>query len=439
MVAVRARTGIARSAGAALLATAFLAAPLGAQSFLDAYKSGVEAAEAGDWEEAESAMRTAIEGRPEEGERLIRYLHLKPYVPHYYLGRALAERGDCPAALEAFAESERQGVIQNLGEEHARLDRARTECEERLASEAEALRRKQEVAEVVARAGETLASVRRLVPDPEAEPDLAAAWERGEPSLAARLAEAQATWERAEGIVDGASPGDPELQSATDLARGSVSQLEAIRREAALRRQALAEAKARAVTRIEDLRRTGRQLLGRGGDLAAAVPEVRRRRATVERALRESRGAGAGSSLQELRALGNGLEREIARLRATAEPPPERLLAAADAWLRGEPDGVLAALDGEVREEGGGEPGAELDFDDPRGRAHALLLRAAARFALFHGGGAQDPDLLEAARRDVRDCHRADPELLPVPRAFSPRFRAFFDEVAGEAGDGSSD
>lgn len=439
MVAVRARTGIARSAGAALLAAVFLTAPLGAQSFLDAYKSGVEAAEAGDWEEAESAMRTAIEGRPEESERLIRYFHLKPYVPHYYLGRALAERGDCPAALEAFAESKRQGVIQNLGEEHARLDRARTECEERLASEAEARRQKQEVAQVVAQAGETLASVRRLVPDPEAEPDLAAGWERGEPSLAARLAEAQATWERAEGIVAGASPGDPDLQSATDLARGTVSQLEAIRREAALRREALAEVKARAVARIEDLRRTGRQLLGRGGDLAAAVPEVRRRRATVERALRESADAGPGHSLQELRELGDGLEREIARLRATAAPPPERLLAAADAWLRGEPDGVLAALDGEVREEGGGEPGAELDFHDPRGRAHALLLRAAARFALFHGGGGQDPDLLEAARRDVRDCHRADPELLPVPRAFSPRFRAFFDEVAGEAGDGSSD
>lgn len=430
MVAVR----TAPAAGVLLLA-ATLASPLAAQSFLDAYKKGVEAAAAGDWERVESSMRQALEGRSTEERRLPLQFYFKPYVPHYFLGRALAEQGECPAALESFAESESLGVIQNLDEEHALLLAAKAACEERLASEAEARRHRREVAEVVAQAGEALEAARDLVPDAETDPDLAAAWEQGEPSLAARLAETEATWRRAEAIVEGAAPGDPELQTAAGLARGAVAQIEAIRREAALRRGAVAEEKARAMERIEGLRRTGERLLAEEGGLASEVPEVRRRRAAVERALRETAGAEAGQPLQALRELGNGLEREIARLRATAEPPPERLLAAADAWLRGEPEGVLAALEPPG---GAGGPAADgLGFDGRRARAHAHLLRAAARFALYHGGGGRDPALLEGARRDLEECHRADPALRPVPRAFSPRFRAFFDEVT--AGDSAAD
>jgi len=435
------RAGLARTAAAFAFLAAALASPLAAQSFLDAYRAGVEAAEAGDWERVESSMRTAIEGRPTEERRLPLQFHFKPYVPHYFLGRALAEQGKCAAALEAFAESENQGVIQNLEEEHALLLAAKAACEERLTSEAEARHQRREVAEAVARAGEALEAARALVPDAETDPDLAAAWAQGEPSLATRLEEAEDTWRQAEAIVETAAPGDPELETAADLARGAVGQIEAIRREAALRGEAVAEEKARAVERIEGLRRTGERLLARGDGLAADVPEVRLRRAAVERALRESAGAGPDLPLQALRELGNGLEREIGGLRATAEPPPARLLAAADAWLRGEPEGVLAALAPADGAGGGGSAGGDpeaddLGFADRRARAHALLLRAAARFALYHGGG-RDPALLEAARRDLEECHRADPSLRPVPRAFSPRFRAFFDEVTagGSAAD----
>lgn len=429
---------LARAASAALLGAA-LAAPLAAQSFLDAYKTGAEAAEAGDWAAVERSMRTAIEGRPEAARRLPLQLHFKPYLPHYYLGVALAEQGRCPAALESLAESERQGVIHNLEEEHARLLAAKTQCEERLTAQAEARRHKEAVADSVARVEEALAAVRERVPDPEAEPDLAAAWERGEPSLATRLGEAEGNLERVREIVERAPAGDPELDTAADLAGGTLTQLEAIRREAALREAAVAEEKARLLERIERLHRTGRALLAREAGLAAEVPAVRQRRAAVERELRESDGAGAGLSIRELRALGNGLEREIGRLRGMAEPPPEVLLAAADAWLRGDPEGVLAALTGDGGSAGEEGEAAEIGLEGPRARAHALLLRAAARFDLYHAGGGEDAELLEAARRDLRECRRADPDLVPVPRAFSPRFRAFFDRVTAETGAGSAD
>lgn len=442
---------LARAVVVALLACLF-ALPAGAQSFLDSYKTGVEAAEAGDWAVVERSMRAALEGRSEEARRLPLQLHFKPYLPHYYLGLALAEQGRCPAALEALAESERQGVVQELDDEHARLQAAKTACEARLAAKAEADRRRAAVAEAVAGAAEALASIRELVPDPAAEPDLAAAWERGEPSLAARLEEAESNLSRARAILEGAPAGDPELETAADLARGTRSQLQGVRREAEIREQALAEEKARLLAHIEGLRRAGRSLLDRESGLATEVPAVRRQRAAVERELRESGAASPELSIRELRDLGSELEREIARLRGTAEPPPEPLLAAAEAWLRGDPEAVVAALAPEGgRTEGadgpgeGGEdagPGETVEpmvLEDSRARAHGLLLRAAARFDLYHVGGGEDPALLEAARRDLRACHRADPDLVPVPRAFSPRFRAFFDEVTGGSGDPTSD
>ena len=52
------------------------------------------------------------------------------YLPHFYLGYARFERGDCAGALAAWAESERQGVAPRLPEfEVAR--RGRKTCEER--------------------------------------------------------------------------------------------------------------------------------------------------------------------------------------------------------------------------------------------------------------------------------------------------------------------
>jgi hypothetical protein len=403
-----------------------LAAPAGAQSFLDAYKAGVEAAEAGDWARVESLMRTALAGRAEESDRLVRHLHFKPYLPHYYLGRALAERGACPEALEAFAESERQGVTQKLAGEHAALQAAKAACTERLAAEADNRRREAAAGELVARAAAALDAAEALLPDPETKPELARAWETGEPSLAARLGEARAHLERAERAFARARDGAGGLDTAADLARGTLAQVEAIRREAELRERAVAADRARAVERLEALRGSARELLRRSAGLASEVAAVGRRRAALEGALRESGEADPGGPIAALDELTARIEREMARLRGAAEPPPQVLLSAAEAWLRGDPEAVLIVL---------GRPGADADPDqsrgrelrEPRARAHALLLRAAAAFSLYHAGGGRDPALLEAALQDARECRRTDPAVTPVPRAFSPRFRAFFD------------
>jgi hypothetical protein len=392
----------------------------GEPSFLDAYKAGIDAVEAEDWPRAEGLMHTAIAGRAEEADRLIRHFHLKPYLPHFYLGLALAEQGRCDEALASFAESARQGVVTGFGDEIAILRAREASCRERVAAEAAARERRQGVADLVAKAEASAASIAELASDPA----LAPSWDRGEPSLAARLEEARETIARArERLEGGDAPDDAALAAATDLARGALGQLEAVRRESELRRSAVAQDVEKVAARLGALAGTGRELLGSTRELARTAPALARRRNALAEAVDRAAGAGADRSLGELQGLAQGLERRIAELRAAAAPPPDALLAAASAWLRGEPDGVLEALAGA---EG---PDDAPSFGDPRAQAHALLLRAAAAYSLHEAGGDPDDRLLEAARRDAAACRRLDPDLAPLPSAFSPRFRAFFASI----------
>jgi hypothetical protein len=58
-------------------------------------------------------MDAAIRENPQESEERI-YLYSSrfvPYLPHFFLGRALFELGRYVSAAEAFQESARQGAI----------------------------------------------------------------------------------------------------------------------------------------------------------------------------------------------------------------------------------------------------------------------------------------------------------------------------------------
>lgn len=63
-----------------------------------------------------------------------------------------------------------------------------------------------------------------------------------------------------------------------------------------------------------------------------------------------------------------------------------------------------------------------------RGRAAAqsLLLRSAARFALFKTGGEKDDELRRLAAEDAAASRRVDATLLPDAATFSPQFVEFF-------------
>ena len=63
-------------------------------------------------------------------------------------------------------------------------------------------------------------------------------------------------------------------------------------------------------------------------------------------------------------------------------------------------------------------------FDEPRARAQAYLIRAAARQIQAELDDA--PAGLDAARADIRAVRAANPKLTPDPALFSPRFRSLY-------------
>ncbi len=99
--------------------------------------------------------------------------------------------------------------------------------------------------------------------------------------------------------------------------------------------------------------------------------------------------------------------------RRSPSPPPVKLIQAAGAYLAGDYEAAITTL-------------TESSFRQRRSRAHALLLRAAARYALFLLGDETDYALRGLAADDVTACKNADPDLAPEEGLFSPRFRDFF-------------
>ncbi len=414
---VRRPAAVARGVLAALFAIAVAGggAPAGATDFLDSYKKGLEFAEREDWAAAAQEMEEAIADRPQETGRLLRHLYLKPYLPHYHLGVARAELGDCRAALAAFAESESQGAIQGR-DEFADLQARRTACEARTSAAEAAAGRAAEAVKRAAAAADTVAGL-------AGAHELAGEWERGEPSFAARQREAggrlAAARERL--ATSGSGQDTAAFEEVTAEAVAARGQFEAIGRDAEAR-----------IAEIRERRQAGREALDRAAaaarstleataDLAPYPPQVGSRRSEVEQLVAESDRLAAEAPAAEAEALRERLATAVARLQGAAAPPPEELLSAADAFFAGDYDRTLELLDG-------------ARFRDNRSVAHAHLLAAAARFALAAGAGDREEALLDEARRDVEACYRADPALRPAAEAFSPRFVEFFAATAARGG-----
>src|SRR5262249_24957518 len=93
--------------------------------------------------------------------------------------------------------------------------------------------------------------------------------------------------------------------------------------------------------------------------------------------------------------------------------PPAELLNGARAYFDGEYEKAVAV---------------HARTSDLKGRAAAqsLLLRSAARFALYRAGEEKDAELRRLAAEDAAAARRADASLLPDADAFSPQFAEFF-------------
>lgn len=354
----------------AILLLVLLAAAEARADYKDSYRKGMEALDRKRWDEVARYMRDAIGENPTEGERIKLYgLRFETYLPHFYLGAAYLNLGNCDAATKAFETSRSQGAIRNHPKWPELLDGLKS-CE-----------------------GPAPAPKASPSPAPTSAPPPTA---KPGPD-AAQLAQAV---QAAEGAVSAAEESgravaqlgaDPRLSPLwarePELGRAETDGRETL---------AAARAKLDAGRRSSDL-----ALLGDARDQATRAKErLERVRLAAERKRDAPQPTPAGASPTTKPGPGEN---------AT----PADLIAGAQAYFAGRYDEAARLL----------EPAVGL-----KGRAgvQAKLLRAAARYALYRSGGERDPVLRRQAADDVAASKRTDPALVPDSAAFSPQFLDFF-------------
>ncbi|MEM7351051.1 MAG: hypothetical protein AAF657_09615 [Acidobacteriota bacterium] len=381
-----------------------LVAPIAWADSKEALRLGVEALESSRWADAERFFRAAMAERSQE--RVNRLLKIN-YLPHYYLGIALAEQGRCRSALDAWNESERQGQVRKsrlTGD----LDQRIEGCQSHLQQVARAAEEVEDLLETVAASADSLAALGKTS-------ELANQWNQGEPSFAARQGEAQARLSEAKKLLgQGRDKDDLDLLDASKTqARQAMTELESTITAA---RQSLGDLNAAtdaAREQLEQAAESARRVLRSIRDLAPFPKGLTARVAAVESQLGKITENLPTAGANRLDTLRDELTVSLAALRRAARRPPETLTRAAEAYFNGAYDSVL-----ELTEE-------VAYARDSRARSHRCLLRSGARYALWVLGGEQDEPLLELAGEEIRSCLEIDPPLPPNPKFYPPRFVEF--------------
>lgn len=82
--------------------------------FKDTYRKGFEAVERKRWADVVTLMRQAIAENPTEGAAVKLYgMRFETYLPHFHLGVALVQLGDCKEAAKELGLSEAQGAVRS--------------------------------------------------------------------------------------------------------------------------------------------------------------------------------------------------------------------------------------------------------------------------------------------------------------------------------------
>jgi tetratricopeptide (TPR) repeat protein len=344
-----------------------LAAAEATADYKDSYRKGIEALDRKRWDDVVRFMREAIAENPTEGERVKLYgLRFEVYLPHFYMGAAHLNLGNCDSAVKSFETSRSQGAIRNHPKWPELLDGLKS-CE-----------------------GSVPKPPPSPTPTPKSGPDPA------QVAQAVQSAESAVAGAEEAGRAVALLAADPRLSSQwsrePDLGRAETEARETL---------AGARAKLDAGRRSSDL-----ALLAEAREQAA---RARERFERVRPAAEKRRDALLSSPV----ASSPVASASPPKLPSPGSAPPSDLMVGAQAYFSGRYEDAVRLL----------EPAVALKG---RGGVQARLLRAAARYALFRTGGEKDAVLRRQAADDVAASRRADPALVPDTAAFSPQFLDFF-------------
>lgn len=110
------------------------ASPVRAQPQDEPFKSGLDARKNERWAETAAQMRRAIDAERNESQRKVGQVlgfGGTEYLPHFFLGEAQFNLGNCAAAEDAWLESQRQGVVSKVGNYAAQIRKGYADCEAR--------------------------------------------------------------------------------------------------------------------------------------------------------------------------------------------------------------------------------------------------------------------------------------------------------------------
>jgi tetratricopeptide (TPR) repeat protein len=410
------------------------------------------------------------------------------YYPHYYLGLAYYKNGNFAAAATEFAESERQGAIRSNAELYSNLRKIQaslgsTPPPQRPVQEAAKEPPKKEekkpeekkpadapksgadpavIARAVNQARTELARSQELqiaILGKKDERSFTPVWQH-DPRLQESYALALQKLNKAKTTLqDGISKGEvTDIDAATSIAssagedlvklQGAMAESKAAYDKsllaakpqpdqtpakvaaADLLKQKQDEQDKRAKEKAEfDRQQVARQLQRRVSsanavlgmlDKAGNDPALTRSKGEIRQLVQRFSVIGPNGAITDLRALGDRLSQALSganemltRIAASSGGPPPALVDAAASFFSGDYQRTISVLD-------------KASFGEARATAQALLLRAAARYALFMVSGGKDEKLRALAAADAGECHRRDPKLTPARTAFSPGFADFF-------------
>lgn len=432
----------------AVFATLLLVAQAAFADYKQAYKNGIKASDRKDWAGVARFMQQAIAEQPQESaEKLNIYgMRYEAYLPHYYLGIALKENGDCKGALQELAVSEQQGVVQRT-ESHGNLTQARDACRQQLPAVpptqptiaptapptaapvpvnlGPAIQKAEKEIGLATDAANGLGALRQ-------NPDYAAVWQ-ATPELIARAEAAGRKLDQARSklILGRTQSNVGELDSAAGLATDANRELAALKNLAITRHNELVaesrkveeERKQTLVREINTKLAEARGVQGQAAARQPATADVQRQSVELGRAIADTGNLGT-LTVAQLEALQGRLTSATAVLKDTLSRPVATVAGGPPAELRQAVELYLGAEWNRLAQYLG-----SLTLGEPKADAAVALLRGVARYSLYVEGGEKNAALRQQAEADIRTCRRLSAAVVPTAKAFSPRFVDFFQRV----------